>query len=191
MRLPEAHTTQTAAGQCQAKLYIYMYISLIRASLHLSLRWYLCRSIHLPFHLITLRHCSIEYTFIYALNRWYWLCVCFDWVTLRLRLGNFGHGQVANDATENDNRHECAATMTAKRNETNWNRNGTVLKLGTPLKIATNKSFIFKVISQCTRHAQTHTRTHTEQRSAERGDNLLRYQSIRSMRQYSEYSSSK
>lgn len=25
MRLPEAHTTQTAAGQCQAKLYIYVY----------------------------------------------------------------------------------------------------------------------------------------------------------------------
>lgn len=28
MRLPEAHTTQTAAaGQCQAKLYIYIYVS--------------------------------------------------------------------------------------------------------------------------------------------------------------------
>lgn len=27
MRLPEAHTTQTAAaGQCQAKLYIYIYV---------------------------------------------------------------------------------------------------------------------------------------------------------------------
>lgn len=39
MRLPEAHTTQTAAaGQGQAKLYIYMYMSPIRASLHLSLR---------------------------------------------------------------------------------------------------------------------------------------------------------
>lgn len=131
MRLPEAHTTQTAAGQCQAKLYIF-----IKA---LSRGAYICHCADICADQST---CHFSWLHCYSLYRIYFyicteqliLIVClsvFDWVALglrlRLRLGNFGHGQVANDATENDNRHECAATMTTKQNATRRNetkRNG-------------------------------------------------------------------